>query len=494
MPPTQKRYLIGDRSGPLLRPAAEQDIDSFIGQQRGMREIRRTSVGRKVVQMTEEQMQALAQQCADVVIEEDEPLQLYGMPGISPLRAPSDKSYTLDVNVRDQVDGKPLANVTLFGVAQSGLTYEALTNEDGHAVLRTCESPLSLLIVSPPNMHWSRFATQIDLEATKTLEMKLKRLLATGAYDWGHRLMGFRAVNQRFSGTGIKVGMIDSGVSHAANEIIPEDGFATLEGQDSKSWNVDENGHGTHTSGIIAARNTAVGVVGGAPNAKIYPVKVFPKGYVSDLVEGIEWCIRNRMDVVNISVGSSQPSEVLAGVICDAYARGITCVVAAGNDAGSVSYPAALPTTIAVGAMGRFGSFPEDSAHILKVGGVFDWYGGLFAANFSNSGLQVDVCAPGVAILSTVPSGYAAWDGTSMASAMVTALVALILEAYPAIRSGNAQQVEFVRQILHGAAVDLGMPPEIQGRGLPLATLALPAADQAGDLSFAQQLEAAQGM
>jgi subtilisin family serine protease len=287
--------------------------------------------------------------------------------------------------------------------------------------------------------------------------------------------------------------MIDSGVSIGASDVTPEDGFATLEDQDSKAWNIDEKGHGTHTSGIIGARNTAVGIVGGAPNAKIYPVKVFPRGYVSDLVEGIEWCIRNRMDVVNISVGSSLPSEVLAGVICDAYARGISCVVAAGNDAGSVAYPAALPTTIAVGAIGRFGSFPEDSAHALKVGAVFDWYGGLFAANFSNSGPRVDVCAPGVAILSTVPTGYAAWDGTSMASAMVTALVALILEAYPAIRTGDAQQVEYVRQILHGAAVDLGMPPEVQGRGLPLATLALPAADQVGDLSLAQQEVAAEG-
>jgi subtilisin family serine protease len=493
MPPTHKRYLIGDRSGPLLRPAAEQGIDSFIGQQRGVRDIRRTSVGRRVVHMSEEQMQALAQQCVEVAIEEDVPLQLYGMPGLPFLRAPSDRSYALAVNVRDQVDGRPLPNVTLFGVAQSGLAYEALTNEDGEAVLRTSESPLTLLIASPPDIHWSQFATQIDLEATKTLEIKLKRLLATGAYDWGHRLMGFRAVNQRFSGDGIKVGMIDSGVSNGASDVTPEDGFATLEGQDSQTWNIDEKGHGTHTGGIIGARNTAVGIVGGAPNAKIYPVKVFPRGYVSDLVEGIEWCIRNRMDVVNISVGISQPSEVLAGVICDAYARGISCVVAAGNDAGSVAYPAALPTTIAVGAIGRFGSFPEDSAHALKVSSVFDWYGGLFAANFSNFGPRVDVCAPGVAILSTVPTGYAAWDGTSMASAMVTALVALILEAYPAIRTGDAQQVELVRQILHGAAVDLGMPPGIQGRGLPMATLALSAAVPAGDWSLAQQEAVAGG-
>jgi subtilisin family serine protease len=487
MTQTDKRYLIGGRSSLRLSPTAEQVIEAFIAEQKGVREIRRTSVGQRVVQMSEQQMQELAQNCVEAVLEEDMPLQLYGMPGIPLLRAPSDKSYALTFKVRDLIDGRPLPNVTIFGVALSGLAYEARTNDDGQAILRTCENPLSLLIVSPPDIHWSQYAALIDLEATKTMEIKLKRLLATGAYDWGHRLMGFRAVNQQFSGNGVKIGLIDSGLSNLANDVTPEDGYATVGGQDSKTWNVDENGHGTHIGGIIGARNTAVGIVGGAPNAKIYPVKVFPGGYVSDLVEGIEWCIRNRMDVVNISVGSWWPSEALAGIIRDAYDRGITCVVAVGNDGAAVTYPAALPATIAVGAIGRFGSFPEDSAHALRISGTFDKYGGLFAANFSNFGSRIDVCAPGVAILSTVPTGYAAWDGTSMAAAMVSSLVALILEAYPTIRTGDAQQVEWVRQILYGASVDLGMPPEIQGRGLPMATFALAAAISSGDLSLAQQ-------
>jgi subtilisin family serine protease len=286
--------------------------------------------------------------------------------------------------------------------------------------------------------------------------------------------MGFRAVNQRFSGNGIKVAVIDSGVTDRGDDLKPEGGCNTIEGQDSNAWNLDEKGHGTHTSGIIAARNSAIGVVGGAPNAQVYSVKVFPSGCLSDLIAGLEWCISNRMDVVNMGLGCYRPSRVLAGAIRDAYDRGITCVVAAGNDASSIAYPATLATTVAVGAIGRFGSFPEESAHALRVSGVYDWYGWLFAANFSNVGPFIDVCAPGVAILSTVPTGYAAWDGTSMASSMITALVALILEAYPAIRTGDAQQVEFVRQILRGAAVNLGMPPTIQGYGLPLATNALP--------------------
>jgi subtilisin family serine protease len=488
-----KRYLIGDRSGPQLTTTAEERLGYFIGQHKGVREIRRTSIGRRVVQMSEEQKQALSQECEELIIEEDLPLQLYGMPGIPLLRAPSDKHYSVKITVRDQIDNRPLPNVTLFGIARSGLAYETVTNEDGHAVLKTSESPLSMLIASPPDIHWSRFTTQVDLESTKTLEIKLKRLLATGAYDWGHRLMGFRAVNERFSGHGINIGVIDSGLSNLANDIAADEGYATLEDQEPTTWNIDEKGHGTHVSGIIAAHNTAVGVVGGAPNAKVYPVKVFPRGYTSDLVEGIEWCIRNHMDVINISAGTRQPSAVLAAAILDAYDRGITCIAAAGNDGSIVSYPAALSETIAVGAIGRIGSFPEDSAHALKIGATFDKYGGLFAANFSITGSRIDVCAPGIAILSTVPAGYAAWDGTSMASAMVTALAALIIEAYPTIRTGNAQQVELVRKILHGSSVDLGMPSETQGHGLPLATYALQLATATPDNSILAHHAAAGG-
>ncbi len=254
-------------------------------------------------------------------------------------------------------------------------------------------------------------------------------------------------------------------------------GFNTLDGQDENAWNIDEKGHGTHVAGIINAVNNTIGVVGGAPQAQVYSLKVFPGGYISDLVEAVEWCIRHQMDVINMSMGAPNPSRVLAQVLRDAYDRGIICVAAAGNDKTRVAYPAALPTVLAVAAIGRFGTFPEDSAHALKISQTVDYRGGLFAANFTNFGPEIDVCAPGVAILSTTPSGYAAWDGTSMACPMISAMAALILEAYPTIRSGDPQQPEAVKALLYGACADLGMPPEIQGRGLPLAHQALMWAD-----------------
>jgi subtilisin family serine protease len=196
----------------------------------------------------------------------------------------------------------------------------------------------------------------------------------------------------------------------------------------------------------------------------------------SDLVEAVEWCIHNQIDVISMSLGSANPSQVLAMALRDAYDRGITSVAAVGNENSNVAYPAAYPTVLGVGALGRFGTFPEDSAHMLKVGNTRDFQGGLFAASFTNFGQEVDVCAPGVAVLSTVPTGYAAWDGTSMACPMVSALVALILEANPAIRTGDPGQPEAVKAMLYKSSVNLGMPPHIQGRGFPLATMALAAA------------------
>jgi subtilisin family serine protease len=72
---------------------------------------------------------------------------------------------------------------------------------------------------------------------------------------------------------------------------------------------IDQNGHGTHIAGTIAARNNSFGVVGIAPQVNLYSVKVLGKsgsGYTSDIIEGIEWCIRNGIQVINMSFGTQQ--------------------------------------------------------------------------------------------------------------------------------------------------------------------------------------------
>ena len=467
----KKRYLIGHRYGPRLDTKTEQELDSFVAQQEGVAEVRRTQVGRRVMHMSEEQMRAFAEQSPDLVIEEDEPLDLFGMPGL-PARLESFEGFSMPVTVKDGTTNKAVSDVTIYGIG-SGVTYKAVTNSKGQATLQTHEARLQRVIASPRDSFWSHVVESVEVNKDRTLAITLKPLLVTGAYDWGHRLMGFRQVNRIWTGRDVNVAVIDSGLHAEHEDLEAAGGSNTLDGQDTDLWTVDEEGHGTHVSGVVAARNNDIGIVGGAPNANVFSLKVFPGGFVSDLVEAVEWCIQNRMDVINMSLGGRNPSQVLAGVLNDAYDRGITCIAAAGNDRTRVAYPAAYPSVIAVSAVGAFGSFPEDSGHNLKVSDRVDRFGRLFAADFTNFGPEIDLCAPGVAILSTVPTGYASWDGTSMASPMVSALAALIVEGYPQIRSGDRQQVDYLRAILNWAAVDTGLDSNLQGAGLPTATRAL---------------------
>jgi len=474
-----KRYIIGHRRGPRLDPKSTRELDTFIAENADARSVRKTKVGRQVVEMTEEQARDLAGKNPDLVIEEDQELKMYGMPGIPPRVPSAAEAVAFPVVVKDANTGAPVPNVTIYGIGAAEVAYKAVTDEKGQATLQSYEPTLVQIIASPLDTYWSKAVSNVKAQGKKHLEITVKPLLSNGAYDWGQRIMGFRQANRSWTGREVKVGIIDSGISDKNKSVTAAGGYNAIDGADPNSWNVDEKGHGTHVAGIIAAHDEQRSVLGGAPDASVYSLKIFPGGFLSDLVESVEWCISSKLDIISMSLGVPNPSQVLAGVLRDAYDRGITCVAAAGNESAAVAYPAAIPTVIAVGAIGCFGTFPEDSAHMLKVSRTLDWRGGLFAAKFTNFGPEVAVCAPGVAILSTVPTGYAAWDGTSMACPMISALVALMLEAYPGSRTGDAQQPEFVRAMLAQAAYNLGMPPQIQGHGLPLAPRALASAQPA---------------
>jgi hypothetical protein len=468
--PSTKRYLIGHRYGPKLDSKSVEALEALVKEGKEARHVRTTGVGRRVVEITPQQMREFADNNPQLIIEEDQPLRLSGMPGL-PVRVPAEGKHTISVSLKDSTNGQPISGASVYALG-TGVAYSSVTDANGHASVATTEKSISDLVISPQDTYWSRVVTDAASEHHRSpLEVTLKPLMTNGAFDWGVRLMNFRQVHSYWTGKDIKIAVVDSGVH--SKEVKVAGGYNTLDGEDTKKWNVDEEGHGTHCAGIVAGHISAIGAKGAAPEAQIFSVKVMPGGFVSDLVEAIEWCIKEQVDVISLSLSVTDASAVLEGVIRDAYDRGITCIAAVGNDASYVSYPAAFPTVIAVGAIGRFGTFPEDSAHQLRIGRYRDYRGGLFSANFSNFGPEVQVCAPGVAILSTVPTGHAAWDGTSLACPLISGLSALIVQAYPSIRTGDPQQVEAVRSILMKSAVDLGLPPQIQGSGLPLAPNAL---------------------
>jgi subtilisin family serine protease len=154
--------------------------------------------------------------------------------------------------------------------------------------------------------------------------------------------------------------------------------------------------------------------------------------------------------------------------------------VAAGNSAGQVQFPASTQHALAVAALGKFGEYPEDSFHARQVLDGFPRIrGGYFPAKFSCFGPEIDVCAPGVAIISSLPAdGFGAWDGTSMAAPHVTGLAALILAHHPdfsgTYQSKDARRVERLFQIIKETATPLSFgDPNRTGAGLPNAARAL---------------------
>jgi minor extracellular protease Epr len=253
--------------------------------------------------------------------------------------------------------------------------------------------------------------------------------------DWGTaRVQAPAAWASGLTGKGIKVGVIDTGIAAHPDLVIA--GGASFTSYTTSY--ADDNGHGTHVAGIIGARDNEVGGVGVAPEASLYAVKVLSNngsGYLSDVIAGVDWSITNRMDVINLSLGSSESSTSLKAVVDKAYASGVVVVAAAGNSGtadgatNTVNYPAKYASVVAVGATNS-----SDTR-----------------ASFSSTGVEVEVAAPGVGVTSTyLGGGYASLSGTSMASPAVAANVALLKQANPGLSASE------LRAKLQGLVVDLG--------------------------------------
>lgn len=195
----------------------------------------------------------------------------------------------------------------------------------------------------------------------------------------------------------------------------------------------DDNGHGTHVAGIVGAEDNAIGVVGIAPGARLWAIKVLDSsgaGSISDIIAGIDYVTghSNEIDVVNLSFGCECSSPALDAAIGNAVQAGITFVVAAGNDnkdASSFS-PARNPNVIAVSAMADSDGKCGGEGSSTKYGGDDTF------ASFSNYGEPVDLTAPGVDIFSTYSDGkYAKLSGTSMAAPHVAGGIALYKSSHP---------------------------------------------------------------
>jgi subtilisin len=204
----------------------------------------------------------------------------------------------------------------------------------------------------------------------------------------------------------------------------------------------DDHGHGTHVAGTIAAKDDGSGVVGVAPGARVWGVKVLRadgSGSTATIIAGVDHVTANAasIDVANMSLGGSGSSSALDTAISNSVAAGVTYVIAAGNESTNVSQvmPAGHPDALTVSALADYDGLPGGLADpTCSDRGPDDGF-----ADFSNYGAGVDLIAPGVCILSTLPGGaYGSASGTSMAAPHVAGAAALLAStdmADPQIRS-----------------------------------------------------------
>jgi hypothetical protein len=241
------------------------------------------------------------------------------------------------------------------------------------------------------------------------------------------------------NGTGVTVGLIDTGVDY----LHPD-----LKGRIAHKKDVTDNGsfqhdlHGTALAGIIAAHcKNGIGICGLAPGANIVAIKAC-RPIAEDkiaamttsfwLSQGIDYAIMQKVRVINLSLGGPKDPIVIE-LINEAFSRG-SVIVAAAGDKGLTTYPpypAALPEVIAVAAVDI-----NKKAYREGIKGDF-----------------IDLCAPGVDIMTTTPGGkYNFCTGTSMATAYVTGSLALLLQKHPQLKPKE------VRALLERSAKDCGPP------------------------------------
>ena len=251
------------------------------------------------------------------------------------------------------------------------------------------------------------------------------------------------------------IAILDSGVDGSHEEwsapgllVFPRSTVRHIDRADD----ISDKGHGTHVAGIAAAPANGIGVVGVAPASaspalpgvsKVMPVQISDvQGVSTDatMVAGIRWAVNHGARVINISSGGPGASNAFQDTVDWAFKRGALITASVGNEG--------LPDPLNPQAVNPV-NFPAGYDHVIGVGALCD---GVAAppdcpapfgrAEFSNHNYTVDVLAPGVNILSTVPlaiqerrvaPGYAYKDGTSMAAPYVAGVVALIYASHPGI-------------------------------------------------------------
>jgi subtilisin len=374
------------------------------------------------------------------------------------------------LTVQSMADGSPLADVEVIAFTDfaAGRGARGRTNRSGQVRLRLAASTRAVerLYLYPFADAWPRLIPHARVDGRP---IGLRPLDPEVADSRGACVP--RAAPG--DGGGVTVGVIDTGVG--PHPLLAVAGGAnTVYGEDENEWS-DLQGHGTHVAGLIAARGAPLRGV--APGVALRAYRVF--GAREDgasnfaIAKAIDRAVADGCDLLNLSLGGG-PSDLLTDeAIKDARSRGVLCVIAAGNDGGPVTWPGRHLLALAVSALGVRGCWPRDAPQSEEVRRPFGRQfrkRPCFVARFSNRGPDVDLAAPGLGIVSTLPGGrFGVMDGTSMACPVAVGALARRLARRSAILAmpRSAARADEIERLARTGNLDLRLPRDLQGDGLP---------------------------
>ena len=308
--------------------------------------------------------------------------------GLKPGTTAADAVRTLDADPAVRVlDADPDDRLGAVTVTVTGDAAEALAGDPGVAYVE--KTPIAKIMLTPDDPFQSQ--------------------------QWGNRVVGAPAAWDVTTGSAdVTVAVLDTGVnpvSELAGRVLPGYDFINDDADPA-----DDHGHGTAAASVIAATgDNGAGFAGLCWTCRILPVKVMDAkgaGGHGDIARGITYAVDHGADVINLSLGGPESSQILADAVAYAAARGVVVVASAGNDGvDTPNYPAAYPSAIAVA-----GSTETDAR-----------------ADWSNHGPSwVDVAAPGTNAAQSKDGSYVWFSGTSSAGPVVAGVAALARSADPA--------------------------------------------------------------
>jgi subtilisin len=383
------------------------------------------------------------------------------------------KASGISITIVSTKDGKPVpkAMVVAFTDFATKTGAQGTTNTRGQVTLALGSTikKIERLYVYPASSFWPALQENITLKSGAKVSLLVVDLTYTDCVRY------FYPGKDLTLGRGVTVGVIDCGVATNHPDLIVSGGQNTVTGEKPADFGDNgTDGHGTHVSGIIAARGTPpAGIRGVAPGVTLRSYRVFGKGADSAsnfaIAKAIDAGVADKCDLLNMSLGGGDPDTLTAEALTAAHNAGVVVLAANGNDSRQpVSFPAANSICQAVSAMGRIGTFPKNTEPEGSVAAPYGKDKKNFIADFSNIGPETDLTGPGVGVISTLPSGYGVMSGTSMATPAETGAAARVLATKAAILAMPRDQnrASAMVSVIAGACKLFGFGATFEGKGM----------------------------